>query len=357
MSVNLNARGFHGQIHGCGVVAMATPKKTAEGTWRVQMQINGQRLGGTFATKREADDWMARMRIESRLQASGQMGTVKTLAQAMERYGEEVTPHKRGWRAEGIRLQAVIKHDKFPGAVKLQQLTAQHLSAWRDARLKLVSRGTVLRDMVLIGHVLEVARRDWGWLHVNPMADVRKPAEPDHRERIITGPEIRAMLRTMDWSRRKPVRTVTQAVAHCFVAALQTGMRAGELTGLRWEDVRGDYCTLHAGRTKTGKGRQVPLTSAARRTIELMRGYDDELVFGLKSQTLDAMFRKYRERAGLSGFTFHDSRHTAATRMAQILNVLDLCKVFGWTNATRALTYVNPTGSDLAKRLQGARRV
>lgn len=190
---------------------MATPKKTAEGTWRVQMQINGQRLGGTFATKREADDWMAKMRVESRLQSSGQMGTVKTVAQAMERYGEEVTPHKRGWRAEGIRLQAIIKHDKFPGVVKLQQLTAQHLSAWRDARLKLVSRGTVLRDIVLIGHVLEVARRDWGWLHVNPMADVRKPAEPDHRERIITGPEIRAMLRTMGWGRHKPVRTVTQA--------------------------------------------------------------------------------------------------------------------------------------------------
>ena len=52
----------------------------------------------------------------------------------MERYGEEVTPHKRGWRADGIRLQAIIKHDKFPGQVKLQQLTAQHLSAWRDAR-------------------------------------------------------------------------------------------------------------------------------------------------------------------------------------------------------------------------------
>ena len=127
---------FTGKCTG-GVMAMATPKKTAEGTWRVQMQINGQRLGGTFATKREAADWMAKMRVESRLQSSGQMGTVKTVAQAMERYGEEVTPHKRGWRAEGIRLQAIIKHDKFPGQVKLQQLTAQHLSAWRDARLKL----------------------------------------------------------------------------------------------------------------------------------------------------------------------------------------------------------------------------
>jgi integrase len=183
------------------------------------------------------------------------------------------------------------------------------------------------------------------------MADVRTPAEPDHRERIITGPEIRAMLRTMDWSRRKPVRTVTQAVAHCFIAALQTGMRAGELTGLRWEDVRGDYCTLHAEGTKTGKAREVPLTAAARRTLDAMRGWDDVMVFGLTAKTLDALFRKHRGRAGMAGFTFHDSRHTAATRMAQVLHVLDLCKVFGWTNTSRALTYYNPTGSDIAKRL------
>lgn len=332
---------------------MATPKKTAEGTWRVQMQLNGQRLGGTFATKREADDWMAKTRLEGRLQSSGQLGTVKTLAQAMARYGEEVTPHKRGWRAEGIRLQAIIKHEKFPGRVTLLDLTPQDLAAWRDVRLKLVARNTVLRDMVLIGHVLEVARREWGWLHVNPMKDVRKPAEPDHRERIITGPEIRAMLRIMGWGRRRPVRTVTQAVAHCFIAALQTGMRAGELTGMRWGDVRDDYCILHAAGTKTGKGREVPLTAAARRTLEAMRGWDDELVFGLTAKTLDALFRKYRGRAGLSGFTFHDSRHTAATRMAQVLHVLDLCKVFGWTNTTRALTYYNPTGSDIAKRLAG----
>jgi integrase len=62
-------------------------------------------------------------------------------------------------------------------------------------------------------------------------------------------------------------------------------------------------------------------------------------VFGLSPQTLDALFRKYRALAGLSGFTFHDARHTAATWMAQKLNVLDLCKVFGWSNTSpRALT-------------------
>ena len=330
---------------------MATPKKTAEGTWRVQMQVKGQRIGQTFATKREADDWIAKKRLDSRLQSSGMIGTIKTMADALDRYAKEVTPNKRGWRAEGIRLQAIAKHEKFPVNIKLHDLTTQDLAAWRDARLKQVARGSVLRDMVVIGNVLEVARREWGWIAINPMKDVRKPAEPDHRERIITGLEIRKMLRALKWSRKKPVRSISQAVANCFVAALQTGMRAGELTELKWCDVREDYCILHAGSTKTGKGRQVPLTPEARRTFERMRGFDDEKVFGLKAQSLDAMFRKYRERAGLSGFTFHDSRHTAATRMAQVLHVLDLCKVFGWTNTTRALTYYNPKGSELAKRL------
>ena len=80
-------------------------------------------------------------------------------------------------------------------------------------------------------------------------------------------------------------------------------------------------------------------------------------MFGLRAQTLDAMFRKYRGRAGLEGFTFHDARHTAATRLAPMVDVLTLCKIFGWSSATRALTYFNPTGRQLAMLLQRGSRV
>lgn len=66
-------------------------------------------------------------------------------------------------------------------------LDAQDLIGWRDARLKEVARSTVLREMTLVGYALETARREWGWLSANPMRDVTKPAEPDHRERIISG--------------------------------------------------------------------------------------------------------------------------------------------------------------------------
>lgn len=332
---------------------MATPIKTAQGTWRIQIEVRGQRDGGTFPTKREASEWAARRSTEMRAMATGQAAQIKTLADALHRYAEEVTPHKRGWSKELIRLKAFEKQPMFPARRLLADITPPMIADWRDARLKVNARGSVLRDMVLLSHVFEVARRDWGWLSVNPIKDVRKPSEPDHREVLISLAQQRKMLRALGWS-RGPVRSVSHAVANCFLSALQTGMRAGELCGLRWDDVRDDYCILHTGKTKTGKARNVPLTPTARRTLELMRGYDDDLVFGLKSQTLDAMFRKYRGKAGLSGFTFHDARHTAATRLAQRLHVLELCKVFGWTSTSRVLTYFNASASDIAKRITGA---
>lgn len=332
---------------------MATPIKTAQGTWRIQIEVRGQRDGGTFPTKREASEWAARRSTEMRAMATGQAAQIKTLADALHRYAEEVTPRKRGWSKELIRLKAFEKQPMFPARRLLADIAPPMIADWRDARLKVNARGSVLRDMVLLSHVFEVARRDWGWLSVNPIKDVRKPSEPDHREVLISLAQQRKMLRALGWS-RGPVRSVSHAVANCFLAALQTGMRAGELCGLCWDDVRDDYCILHTGKTKTGKARNVPLTPTARRTLELMRGYDDDLVFGLKSQTLDAMFRKYRGKAGLSGFTFHDARHTAATRLAQRLHVLELCKVFGWTSTSRALTYFNASASDIAKRITGA---
>ena len=125
-------------------------------------------------------------------------------------------------------------------------------------------------------------------------------------------------------------------------------MRAGEICSLTWGNVHDGYCHLPVTKTKA---RDVPLTDKAMRLVEKMKGFDDKLVFGIKSQTLDALFRKTRDRVGLSGFTFHDSRHTAATWLSQRLDVLTLCKVFGWTNTSQALTYFNPKAQDIAKML------
>lgn len=330
---------------------MATPIKTANGSWRIQVEIKGQRDGGTFPTKREANEWAAKRTTELRAMTTGKAGTVKTLGDVLEEYAVKVSTTKKGCVKEQIRIKSFLRQARFPHKVKLSELTTKHLVDWRDARLSKVSRGSVLREITLIGHAIEIARVEWQWLETNPMRDVRKPQEPDHRTRVITNLEIRKMLRVLGWDKSE-IRTVHQAIAAAFLLALQTGCRAGEICNLRWSDLKKDTFIVDG---KSGM-REVPAVPTTLKVIERMRGFDQEFVFGLTAQSLDAMFRKYRKRAGLSGFTFHDSRHTAATRLAQSLHVLYLCKMFGWSNTKQALTYFNPTGSDITKRLIAAPR-
>jgi integrase len=331
------------------ITRMAAPKKTAQGTWRVQIEINGQRESGTFDTKREADEWNARRAIELKAAGKHGPGSGKTLSDVLRRYSEEESQKKRGSRWEIIRLAAFEKeiHESLPVKKRIQLLTSEDIGRWRDARLKTTARGSVLRDLGLLSSVLETARLEWKWIKINPVRDVRKPSSPNHRERVIRFDETRKMLRALGYT--FPVCTVSGSVAVCFLTALASGMRAGELTKLRWQDVKTDHVVLPI--TKNGKRRDVPLTPVAQRLIAQMKGWDAEMVFALKATTLDALFRRARKRAGLADFVFHDARHTAATALAQKLDVLTLCKVFGWSNTKQALTYFNPSASNIARRL------
>jgi integrase len=325
--------------------------------YRVFVCVNNVRKTKTFKTKREANAWAAAMETQLRETAGSTPSERHTLAELIAKYRAEVTPHKRGRRWEEIRLDKFLADSALPTDRPLSEITSDVIGEWRNHRLTQVAPGSVLREIGLLSAVLEHARREWKWIAENPIRDVRKPTAPDHREVLIARDEIKAMLKAMGhrWNRRPS--SVSQAVAMCFLVALRTGMRAGELCGLAWDRVFDDYCSTPHKTGKTQESlRHVPLDHKALRLIGLMRGWDAKLVFGVQSNTLDALFRKYRTRAGLSGFTFHDSRHTAATWMSKRVDVLTLCKIFGWKRTTQALTYYNPTASDIARQLSGKAR-
>ena len=327
---------------------MSSIQPTAKG-YRAQVAIKGQRDSQTFATKREAQQWAAKREIELRTQAAGAIST-KTLSDAFRRYADEVSPKRRGWRWEHLRLDA-FGRSGLPCKLRLSAVTPEHIAGWRDDRLREVSPGTVLREITLLSAVFEIARREWRWLESNPVKIIRKPSKPAHRERLISWHEIKAILRALDHHPHAAAKSVTQSVALCFLAALRTGMRAGELSGLTWANYRGNFARLDM--TKNGSARDVPLSLKARLVFDRARGFDPALCFGVSSQSLDTLFRRARVRAGLDGFTFHDARHTAATWIGRAgkLSMLETCKVFGWKDPKHALVYFNPTVHDLADKL------
>ena len=325
---------------------MASIQQVASG-WRVQISIKGQRDSQVFASKRDAQIWAARRETELRLVADGRADQVHTVHDLLRRYAREVSVGKRGERWEKIRLDAL---ERMLLNKKLIDFTPADLTAWRDRRLGEVSRGTVLREMSLLQGALEVARRDWGWLKINPLKDISKPVAPQHRNRTITWREIRAVARQLGWRPAK-VSSLSQSCALALFLSLRTGMRAGEICGARWEDIDGNILKL--AMTKNGDRREVPLSAKALRLIGIARTIGTPTVVGVKKQTLDALFRRARTDAGLSGFTFHDARHTAATWMVQSgrVDALTLCKIMGWRNPKFALVYFNPKMSDIARRL------
>lgn len=332
---------------------MASISKVANG-YRAQVYVGGRRASAVRRTKREAEAWGAQKEVELRAQQQESPASRVTLGEMLQRYADEVSVGKRGARWELLRIAAFKESTDLPISSPVGSVTPEQIAMWRDARLKQVQPGSVLRELGLLSAVFEHARKEWRLLPASPVRDVRRPSAPDHREVVITRKQIRIMLQQMGHRPKRRPDSVSQAVAVAMLLALRTGMRAGEICGLTWARVFPDHClTPHkTGRTAESL-RAVPLTPKARALIEQMRGWDDVLVFGVGAQTLDALFRKYRKRAGLSGFTFHDTRHTAATWLAQRLDVLDLCKMFGWRDTKQALTYYNPTAGDIARRITG----
>lgn len=332
---------------------MASFQKTPSGTVRVQVDVRGRRASKTLPTMREAREWAREKESELESAASGLNGKGKTLRDAFQRFADEEAPKRRGEDKEIIRLRAFQKPEHgLPLSKPFADVDDEDIKAWRDRRLRMTKPGSVLRDITLMSAVFEVGRTEWKWTSRNPVREVKKPAQPAHRVRVISGPEIRNVLRALGYERSGPVRTVSQSVAVCFLLALATGMRAKELCGLRWQDVREAYGTAHNVKARMeGVSRDVPFSPVARRLVARMEGWDAETVFGLSTSTLDALFRRARKRAGYHDFVFHDSRHTAATRIARKIDVLDLCKMFGWKKMDQALTYYNPTAKDIAARL------
>lgn len=316
-----------------------------KGKHRAHVCINGKRKSKVFASKREAEQWI-RITEHSIVTTPENQHTLREL---LETYQETVTPNKRGKRWEFIRINAYL-NSSLPVDKPLSHCTSEVLGKWRDERMNKdnVGAGTIIRDFGLLSAIFEHARRELKWVDDNPVKDVRKPPSPRHREVVINWRQVKAIVKALGYKPNHPVRTVSQSVALCFLVALRTGMRAGELCSLTWDKVHDEYCVLPITKTIP---RQVPLSTKASRLILKARSLHQSSVFLLAPQSLDSVFRKAKKLSQTNNITFHDARHTAATMLSKKVDVLTLCKIFGWSSTSMALTYYNPKVQDIAKML------
>lgn len=305
--------------------------------FRAFVKTLGVRDTKTFRTKREAIAWAARRETEIRDRKNTAPALRFTIRELFDRYEAKVVPRMKGADRERGRIKFLRK--QFAGNTLLADVD---LLLFRDDRMEEVSGATVLRDLKTLSTMFEYARTDLQWVGENPVAVIKKPSPGEHRERLLTRPEIRGMLKAMGYPRRQNTCSLA------FLLALRTGMRLGEICKLKWVRVKEKHIVLDT--TKTNP-RKVPLSAKARPLVARLVSLNGGDGVRMKSATLSHLFIRYRKRAGLTGFTFHDTRHTAATWMAKKVDVLTLCKIFGWTDPKMAMVYYNPKADDIADQL------
>ena len=259
---------------------------------------------------------------------AGDRGEVPNLpvSDLLDRYRTEVAKHKKGAKWECIRLEAMGR-DRI-ASVRLRGLDAPHVSDWQKRRLEAVSAASVRRERNLLNHAFEIARKEWRWLTKNPFDGVRRPKDSKPRDRIATDKEIGLL-------------TDGEAeMCRVVVFALETGMRASEIASN--PVIRGKVAIL--GDSKTGDGRAVPLSAKA------IAAYGDG--FTLTAGSISTLFARRCKELEIEGLTFHDLRHTAATRLSKKLDVWELAKMFGWKDLKIPLnTYYKSDPEETAKKL------
>jgi integrase len=324
---------------------MAYIRKRGKGYY-VEIRKLGVEKNATFDSKTEAAKWAAD--TEALIVAGKASGIPDiTFGQLLKRYCDEVTVKKRGKKWEETRIKLVQRDDL--AKVKLAILDQRHFGEWRDRRLESVSAASVRREWNILSAACSTAVNEWKLIPSHPMKGVKRPEAPQARDRRISQKEIDALLYALGYDGNTP-STITARVGAAFLFAIETGMRAGEIAGLKWDKVFLEKSYLKTSGKTRAAYRDVPLSPAA---IRILKSLDasGETVFCLNTQQIDALFRKAKAKALVDDLHFHDTRHEAITRLASKLHILELARAIGHKDLRMLQIYFNSTAEDVAKKL------
>jgi len=237
---------------------VATIRKRGD-RWQAQVRLQGHApITKSFTHKTDAEVWARQQEVDierGEIQSARRSLKSFVLGDLLCRYEAEVTTKKRGASSERYRLKT-LKASSI-ARLSLDNVTQSILARYRDERLKVVTSPSVRRELGILGHCFEVARKDWGVpLPRNPMEAVRRPPSAKPRTRRLTTEDAEKLAGGLLKTRHKLLTDIIRF-------AIATGMRKGELLSLTWSNVDLKARTAHLPNTKNGEARTVPLSAAA----------------------------------------------------------------------------------------------
>lgn len=207
------------------------------------------------------------------------------------------------------RLKLLLPYWGTTQIGRITKAGAREYRVYRHKTKKNLSDTTVNRDLEALRHMLFWAV-DEGILLSNPLSRVLMVRERRKPRLMLTVTEEDKLL--------------TAAAPHLrsiIIAALDSGMRRGEILTERWEHVDFTRKILYVTHSKTagGEAREIPLTERLLANF-VSRRKPEGIVFTFDQQPISRIKTAWKgalRRAGLGHFRFHDLRHAFNTRLLE----------------------------------------
>ena len=328
---------------------MATISKR-NGRWQARVRRAGfPTQTKTFSQKQDATRWVRQTEIKIETHELPQAAPeYPTFKRAVKRYRKEVSVFKKSYAVEKYRLAQL---SCLPWANKpINQIDGSYLPSLRLQRLKAVSPATVRKELYLISAIYETARKEWGFNALrNPVSGIRMPSGANPKRTRIA-PETLLKLRQAAASCQH------KYLPHIITVALETGMRRGEIIGLRWVDLLPERGLVQLHDTKNGHGRFVPLSANAISALQQgdRRG---EFIFPMTANAVRLAWERLKQKHEIEGVRFHDLRHEAISQMFdEGMTVPEVAAISGHRTVSMLFRYAHIGNVDSIARIRGVSR-
>ncbi len=226
-------------------------------------------------------------------------------------------------------------------------ITPDMVETYRNKRKEESAAGaSVNRELACLKRLFNIAIRD-GKIRKNPVKGV-KFLQENQRDRVLNHQEY-----------KKLISVAKEHIVPIIKVGYWTGMRKGEILNLKWTqvDLKAKRIYLRAEDTKTNQAREIPLSEELVRVFEnLQYNYNKNHVFTYKGKDLKSFRRAWASAcslAGISDFTFHDLRHTAATNFRKAgVRVEKVMRILGHKSVAAFLRYQNVGSDELDKAME-----